>query len=299
MKVAIVQFKPRKGCYTENLAAATQAFAQMGAQGLPDLVVLPEAALTGYFLEGAVYELAQSAQHCARDLAAAWRQANGAAPVELVCGFYENDAGTYYNSALYLTIEPDAYRIVHVHRKLFLPTYGVFDEDRFLSRGRRVAAFETPFGRAAILLCEDLWHSIVPTMAALKGARLLIVPSAAPGRGIDASCAGELTSVTRWRELLSLTAGEHGVFIIYAGLVGFEGGKGFTGSSSVVDPHGVALVRADALDACIVRAQLDLREIDAARANLPLLGDLNAVLCDLFLDDELPLPHCRCDASSR
>ena len=81
---------------------------------------------------------------------------------------------------------------------------------------------------------------------------------------------------------LESTAGEHGVFLLYAGLAGFEGGKGMTGSSRIVNPRGETIVEAPALGAQIIRAALDLREIDLARASLPLLGDLNAVLPDLL-----------------
>ena len=201
----------------------------------------------------------------------------------------KNDGGTYYNSAIYLNVDAGKAGIVHVHRKMFLPTYGVFDEERFLSRGRKVGVFETPFGRAAMLICEDVWHTLVPAIAAIKGARVLIVPSAAPGRGIDGD--GELTSITRWREILRTIATEHGVYVLYCGLTGFEGGKGMTGSSSVIDPRGVTLVEGPTSQACIVRADIDLREIDLARAGLPLLGDLAAALPDLLLDDELPIPR--------
>jgi predicted amidohydrolase len=180
---------------------------------------------------------------------------------------------------------------------MFLPTYGVFDEERFLSRGRELGVFETQFGRMALLVCEDAYHAIVPTIAAIKGARVLIVPSASPGRGIEEK--GELSSIAQWREMLRLAALEHGIYIIYAGLTGFEGGKGMTGSSCIVDPRGVVLVQAPSSEACIVRAELDLREIDLARASLPLLGDLAAVLPDLLLDPELPLPRAKCDAADR
>jgi len=208
-----------------------------------------------------------------------------------VCGFYENADGTYYNSALYatLTVAGDA-AIRHVHRKMFLPTYGVFDEERFLSRGRRLETFDGAFGRTAILICEDAWHSIMPTIAAVKGAHIMIIPSASPGRGI-AGENGELESVAHWGNLLRSIASEHGVFVLYAGLAGFEGGKGMTGSSSVVDPFGAVIVKAPTLGACIVRADIDLNAVSLARASLPLLGDLHAVLPDLLLDDELPLPR--------
>ena len=97
--------------------------------------------------------------------------------------------------------------------------------------------------------------------------------------------------------MLRLAAVEHGIYVLYCGLTGFEGGKGMTGSSCVVDPRGRILVQAPPTQACIVRADLDLREIDLARASLPLLGDLEAVLPDLLLDDDLPLPRGRYDAA--
>jgi N-carbamoylputrescine amidase len=296
LRVALLQTKPAKGQYARNLAAAGEAFAQLTGDP-PDLAVLPEAALTGYFLEGAVYDLALPAAGFARDLAQAWRQGGGAS-VDISAGFFENDGGTYYNSAIYVEVEPHRERIVHIHRKMFLPTYGVFDEERFLSRGHKLDAFETRFGTMAIAICEDACHAIVPTIAAIKGARILIVPSASPGRGIE-NGEGELQSITQWRERLRLAAIEHGIYVIYAGLTGFEGGKGMTGSSCVVDPRGRILVQAPAAEACIVRADLDLREIDLARASLPLLGDLEAVLPDLLLDEELPLPRTRYDVADR
>lgn len=287
LRVGIVQSKPAKGEYARNLTEAGKAFAQL-AESPPDLIVLPEAALTGYFLEGAVYELALPAATFAHDLARAWRSVS-AQPVAIAAGFFENDGGTYYNSAVYLHVDRDGERIVHRHRKMFLPTYGVFDEERFLSRGRKLGVFETRFGTMALLICEDAFHAITCTIAAVKGARILIIPSASPGRGVESE--GELESVARWRDILRDAAMEHGIFIIYAGLTGFEGGKGMSGSSCVVDPRGRVLVQAPATQACIVRAELDLREIELARASLPLLGDLGAALPDLLLDDELPLPR--------
>lgn len=293
--VAIVQAKPRKGNVEANFAELQETFEQIIKEGAPDLIILPEAAMTGYFLEGAVYDLAETADEFATKLADAWRKAGGTAQVDLVCGFYENDRGTYYNSAVYLTAGKRGHEIVHVHRKMFLPTYGVFDEERFLSRGRKLSVFETRFGTMALLICEDVWHSIMPTIAAIKGARFIIVPSAAPGRGIENEA--ELESISVWRSLLTGAASEHGVYLLYAGLTGFEGGKGMTGSSCIIDPRGHVLVQAPAIGGCIVRAKIDMREIDLARASLPLLGDLASVLPDLLLDDELPIARGAADVA--
>ncbi len=286
VRLAIVQTKPRKGDVAANVSTLRATFAQLGAPDRPDLIVLPEAALTGYFLEGAVYDLAFTAPAFAGLLAQTWRAALAPRPagtIDIVAGFYENDGGTYYNAAMYLRIEDGVETVVHVHRKIFLPTYGVFDEERFVSRGRQLATFATCFGTAAILICEDAWHAIVPTLAAVRGARLLIIPSASPGRGVGTTT-GELESIDHWHAVMRLHAVEHGVFIVYAGLAGFEGGKGMTGSSCVIDPYGRRLVAAPALGACILRATLDLAEIDRARASLPLIGDLSTVLPGLLRD---------------
>jgi predicted amidohydrolase len=299
LDVAVVQWKPRKGDPAANFGELEAAFAQLlaGPGGAPALVVLPEAAMTGYFLEGGVYELALPAAAFAARLDEAWRAAGGTADVDVCCGFYENADGAYHNSALYATIGGAGPRIAHVHRKMFLPTYGVFDEERFLTRGRSLAVFPSAFGTAAILICEDAWHAIMPTIAALKGARLLIVPSASPGRGLAG--AGLLESLERWRATLSLTASEHGVYILYAGLTGFEGGKGMSGGSSVVAPNGELLASLDELSPAILRARLDPDEVDLARATLPLLGNLGAVLPDLWFDPDLPLPRGGVDAAGR
>jgi predicted amidohydrolase len=296
VNVAVVQVKPRKGDADANFAKLREAFAQLAAADPVDLIVLPEAAMTGYFLEGAVFELAVEARAFADRLAQTWHQAGGKREVDIVCGFYENDRGTYYNSALYAAIDGKA-SVRHVHRKMFLPTYGVFDEERFLSRGRKLSAFDTRLGRVAMLICEDAWHALMPTIAAIKGARVLIIPSASPGRGLAGD--GELESVTYWRNLLHDYAVEHGIFIIYAGLAGFEGGKGMTGSSCVIGPRGEVIVQGPALGECILRASLDLGDVEIARASLPLLGDLGAVLPDLLLDDELPLPRAMSEPCSR
>lgn len=290
--IAIVQSKPSKGKYAENLARTREIFSEIAsAEEPPSVVVLPEAAMTGYFLEGAVYDLALSAERFAADLARTWREAAGDRSVEICSGFYENDDGTYYNSAIFVRVGNGRHQIVHVHRKMFLPTYGVFDEERFLSRGRRLQVFESSVGRTAIMICEDVWHTIMPTIAAVKGARVFFVPSAAPGRGIEGN--SELTSITHWRALLSGSASEHGVYVVYAGLTGFEGGKGMTGSSAIYDPRGLTQVSGPAIGECVVHGFIDEREIDLARASLPLLGDLSAVLPDLLLDEELPLPKGR------
>ena len=185
-----------------------------------------------------------------------------------------------YNSAAYVRLGAGAPEILHVHRKNFLPTYGLFDEERFVERGHEMRAFDTPWGRAAILVCEDAWHSLSGTVAALDDAQLIFLSSAAPARGVwprDDAIPGP-ASVARWERLVRDIAEEHGVFVTFANLVGSEGGKMFPGSSMVMGPRGDMRVRAPVWDEAIVTATIDFGDLARARADTPLLADLRTAL---------------------
>jgi predicted amidohydrolase len=281
LNLALVQFAPRKGDVSANLDMLAAAFDTLrrGALGIPDIVVFPEACLSGYFVEGAVREVALSAEEALRRVNALAKKAFGArhSSIDVVFGFYEDDAGKLYNSALYASLGAKPV-LRHVHRKMFLPTYGVFDEERFVSRGSSVGAFPTRFGKAAILICEDACHSLAITVAAVQGAQIIFVPSASPGRGLEDH---EPANVRLWRDLLRVAAAEHGIFIVYAGLLGFEGGKGFTGSSRVVGPAGDVRAEAPFDEPAILRVRIRLEDVAVARAALPMLGDLEANLPEL------------------
>jgi len=281
LQLAIAQLRPHKGAYRENLCRLGRMFREAAAWATPPgLVVTPESALTGYFLEGGVRDLAVPAEQLFDDLSGQHQEA-GAPPFDVAIGFYEVYQNRLYNSALYATLGGDAAGIRHVHRKVFLPTYGVFDEERFVEAGRSVQAFATPWGRAAVLICEDAWHSITPMLAALDGAQVIVIPSASPARGIQpVAGASRPASVLRWEHIVQDIAGEHGVFVALAQLVGFEGGKAFAGGSLVAGPRGDLIAHGPLFEEGLVPVALDLEEITRARADLPLLSDL-----------EMRLPH--------
>jgi NAD+ synthetase len=280
LTVSLAQLRPRKGRYAENLARLGEMFRE--AAGLPTppgLIVAPESALTGYFLEGGVRELAIEAGRLFEDLARVHRE-SGAADMDVALGFYERHSNHIYNSALYASLGGSDAGIRHVHRKVFLPTYGVFDEERFVAAGDSVQAFDTRWGRAALLICEDAWHSIVPTIAALDGAEMLIVPSASPARGLQPSGDDDErpASIGRWERIMQDIAGEHGVFVALTHLVGFEGGKAFVGGSLIAGPRGNLIVEGPVFEEALVTASLDLSDIARVRAEMPLLADLEARL---------------------
>ena len=290
--LALAQLKPRKGEYAANLARLGGVFAQLATLSpRPAILHLPETALTGYFLEGGVRDHAMTAGELARDLGAAYRRAvPDGQPLDVVIGFYERFSHTLHNSALYVRLGGDhgpGWEIGHVHRKNFLPTYGMFDEERFVERGLGISAFDWPhareLGRAAMLVCEDAWHSLTGTIAALDGAEILFLCSAAPARGPIAN--GPAT-VARWERLVRDIAEEHGVYVAYSSLVGSEGGKLLSGSSMIVGPRGDVRARAPLWDEAIVTATIDLDDVQRARADMPLLSDLRNAMPHIRVDLE-------------
>ncbi len=288
LTVALCQFAPRKGDTAANLARLGELCAQAAQLSpRPQVVQFPETSLSGYFVEGGVREVAVTAGALAYDLDDAYRMASArmgldAVPIDVIVGFYERWRDTLHNSSAYITIGLDDGPPIlrHVHRKNFLPTYGLFDEERFVERGTEIRAFEAPWGRAAILVCEDAWHSLTGTIAALDGAQVVFVCSAAPARGVwprDDGVPGPY-SAARWERLIRDIAEEHGVYATCANLVGTEGGKRFFGSSLLVGPGGDVRARAPVWDESFVSITIDLDDLVRARADSPLLSDLRVAL---------------------
>lgn len=278
LRLGLAQFRPAKANYTANRAQIASLLADAVAQvPRPDVLHFPETALTGYFLEGGVRDLAVTAGTLAADLQ---HDFAGLAPagvtLDVVIGFYERWRNTLYNSLMYVTLGGDAAIVRHVHRKNFLPTYGLFDEARFVEAGRDVRAFETSWGRAALLVCEDAWHSITGTIAALDGAEVVFVSAAAPARGPwprgDAN--GGPASVYRWERLIRDIAEEHGMFVSLSNLVGSEGGKMFSGASCIVGPHGDVRHTLPLFTPAMASITCDLHDLVRARSDAPLLSDV-------------------------
>ena len=288
LTIAICQFAPTKGDTAANLLRLGSLCAQAASlDPRPQVLQFPETALSGYFVEGGVRDVATTAGALAYDLDDAYRTQCAAAgitsvAIDVVVGFYERWHDTLHNSAAYLTIGLDDGPPVirHVHRKNFLPTYGLFDEERFVERGHDIRAFETPWGRAAILVCEDAWHSIAGTIAALDGAQVIFVSCAAPARGIWPRSDGVPGpySAARWERLIRDIAEEHGVYASFANLVGTEGGKRFFGTSHIVGPGGDVRGRSPVWDESFLSVTLDLDDLVRARADAPLLSDLRVAL---------------------
>ena len=279
LRLGLAQFRPAKANYTANRAQVAGLIAEaIALDPRPDVLHFPETALTGYFLEGGVRDLAVTAGTLAADLHHDFaRIAPDGVVLDVVIGFYERWRNTLHNSVMFVTLGLPEPVIVHVHRKNFLPTYGLFDEARFVEPGREIRAFDTRWGRAAMLVCEDAWHSVTGTIAALDGAEVVFVSSAAPARGpwprTDANDGP--ASVYRWERLIRDIAEEHGMFVSLSNLVGSEGGKMFSGSSILCGPHGDVRHTLPLFTPAMAVLTCDLRDLVRARADAPLLSDVS------------------------
>lgn len=269
LTVALAQMAPVKADVPRNLDTIADLCRQSSREGA-DLVVFPEGAVTGYFLEGGVLEHALTGEDLLVEVRKRFKPDRS---LDVLVGFYEKDGGNLFNSAAYLELDAKGGRIVHVYRKFFLPTYGVFDEERFVSRGTELGVFDTRFGKLGVLICEDVWHSILPTLCALRGAQLILIPSASPARGFS----NELPeNHDRYRRMLRAIGEEHGVWCANAHLCGFEGGKGFVGGSFFVDPFGKVVAESPIQEEHLLLATVDLDLIEVARAQTPLISDLKS-----------------------
>ena len=268
LRAVLCQVKPRKGNVQANIAAVREALVP-GA----DIAVFPETVLSGYFVEGAALEVALSPEGLVGALGAPPDGCDG----DVVIGFYERGRTSVRNSIAYLTPGDGRYEIVHIHRKVFLPTYGIFEEARFVEPGREVCAFETRFGRVGMMICEDLWHSLTPTILALDGADLLFCACASPARGYEAS-RSRPANLAEWDRIAARTAKEHGVFVLLSHLAGSEGGKLFAGGSTAWGPDGTLLGRGPLFGDGSTPVTLDLHEITRVRTESPFLSDLRTAL---------------------
>lgn len=264
------QFAPKKADVRANLDSIAQ-FVREAAAAKVDVLVFPESATSGYYLEGGVLECSLTASALQSELASRLGGLNS--DIDFCLGFYEEHEELLYNSAAYFSLIQGDLKLVQIYRKIFLPTYGTFDEDRFVSRGTELPVFDTRFGKVAILICEDIWHSIMPTLVALQGAQVLLVPSASPARGFKGEVPG---NVERYERLLKAIAEEHSIYVLNSMLCGFEGGKGFAGVSSITDAEGEVIAKSPMLEPHLLVSEVDLDALAMIRANSPLLSDLKS-----------------------
>lgn len=270
---AAVQLAPRLGNLEANMAMYEEQVREARGRGA-ELLVFPELSLTGYFLKDMVSTVALRL-----DSPEVGRLRELSRGIGLLAGLVEETPEfRFYNSAVYF----EDGEIRHVHRKIYLPTYGLFDEGRYFARGDRIRSFSSRFGRMAVLICEDMWHLSTVYVAAMDRAVTILCPSTSPLRGI--SDATEQDDNARyWEQLLSTYAQAFSLFVVYANRVGFEDGVGFWGGSALVDPRGESIAKGRYYDPDLVVGELNLKRARQRRVVSPMLRDENLDLTLLEL----------------
>lgn len=268
VRVALAQIDPALGDIRSNMDLHLRMIESARDAGA-DVVVFPELSLTGYVLRDQVADLAEPL-----DGPTIGRLSQAARGIDVVAGFAEDGAGhRFFNAAAYLA---DG-KLVHVHRKVYLPDYGLFEEGRDFGRGAVLRAFDSPrAGRCAIATCEDLWHATTAWILAQDGAEVLFVPSSGPSRGArDDTGPG---SIAVWRELLRMTARFQTTYVVYVNRVGFEDGLNFGGGSMVIDPFGREVAALEPLEPGLCVVDLHDEVLRRARTAYPLLRDTDLEL---------------------
>ena len=261
--VVLAQIKPKLGCIADNLALIEERIQQATAAGT-DLIIFPELALTGYFLKDLVPEVARQL-----DSPEIMRMVELSRNISIAVGFVEVTSDyRFFNTALYL--EDGA--IKHLHRKVYLPTYGLFDEQRYFARGEQFRAFDTKFGRMGMMICEDMWHLSASYILAMDGATTLICLSSSPARGISGDSLG---SSDAWQKLTSTTAMFLNCRVLYCNRVGYEDGVNFWGGSEYIAPSGESMARAALLEDDMLAATVEEGVLRRERIFSPMLRDEN------------------------
>jgi predicted amidohydrolase len=264
LTLALAQTNARLGDLNSNLEKHLQ-FIDDAQRSDADLILFPELSMTGYLLQDITTDVACRPE---KNDPTFGPLLEASRTIDVLLGFVEEDERhRFYISAAYLSQG----EIVHIHRKVYLPTYGLFDEGRFFAQGNRIRAFDTRLGRFGVLICEDFWHASPPYLLWLDGADVMLFISASPGRGPDQ---GEKLGTTRWVErILQAYASLFTTFVAHTNRVGFEDGLHFRGGATVFDPDGQRIATGPYQQEALTLAEVDLQQLRRTRSRLPLLRD--------------------------
>jgi predicted amidohydrolase len=266
LRIALAQVAPRLGELEANLERHRELIRLARGSGA-GLVVFPELGLTGYLLQDLAGEVAMRLDDPRLGALAAETSGGGSAIVSFV-----EESGDHRLFIAAALMEDGELR--HVHRKVFLPTYGQFDERRFFAPGDTVRATPSRLGvGVGIGVCEDFWHLQTPQLLALDGAQLLVNVSSSPGRDLAARNEVGLGTATSWRTLMRTYAQLTTSFVVFVNRVGVDESMTFWGGSEVIAPSGEAIFSAPFFDDDLFLVDVNLDDVRRERIALPLLRD--------------------------
>lgn len=263
MKLGLAQISPYLGDVKRNFKLHLN-YIEKSIKKKIDLLIFPELSLTGYTLKDLVEEVAINPKDAPyfKKLKVLSRE------ISFILGFVEEkEKGLFYNSAAFFS----GGKILHIHRKVFLPTSGMFEEGKFYGQGKNLKTFNTPFSKMGIMICREFLHYGASYLLFAGGAEMIIVLSAAPGRGVSKK--GSFETSRMW-ELMGETISRFSTaFLVYCNRVGFEDGVVFAGGSFIYNPLGQLVARASYFDKDFLLHEIDLSEIREVRKRWPYKRD--------------------------
>lgn len=243
-----------------NVERAERVITEAVAQGT-DLIVFPELHITGYDIGAVDTDLSISPDD---DRLLRLSKAAGRAAVLL--GFVEAGRGihTYNSAGYYLGGE-----LLHLHRKLYLPTYRTYEERKHFTPGPNLRAFETEYGRMATLICNDAWQPPLAFIATQDGARVLLVPTASA----QSNFPRRYDSAGYWHGITRFYGRMFQLYVVFVNRVGVERELRFWGGSHIIDPWGDVVAEAPLVSEHVSTAVVDLAEVRRRRREIPLVKE--------------------------
>ena len=272
IKIAIGQVNPVLANIDLNIEKHC-SFIEQAIDEKADLIVFPELSLTGYSLKDATFDVALKKDDSKLEVLKKL-----SSKISISCGFVElGDRFEFYNTQLFF----EKNELLTRHRKVYLPTYGVFEEERYFSSGNRFKAFNSQLARMGSLICEDIWHAASGLILALDGASVMLVTAAGLTRGTSKGIKPE--NITAWETIVKSLAISTTSYVIFANRVGVEDGLVFWGGSEVILPSGQTQQKAEYYKEQLLTATIDMHQLKHARLNTTLLSDEKLpVLIDEF-----------------
>jgi predicted amidohydrolase len=263
--VTLAQIDCLLGDVEANLRRAMEVVAEAKNEGA-DLVVFPELSLAGYALKEFSTDVAIDARS-----EPILSLAEEAGEMGVVVGFCEEGRGFHvYNSAAYL----EGGSLLHLHRKLYLPNYRIYEERKHYNPGQSLRAFDTRLGRMAILICNDAWQPFVPFIAVQDGAQVLIIPA---NSGLY-PYPELLDTKEYWRDITRFYARMLESYVIFVNRIGEEENLVFLGYSHVVDPWGRVVAEGPGREEALITVDIDLGNVRRRRREVPLVKEARLAL---------------------
>ena len=252
-RLALAQVNPTVGDIVGNTDIVLRRIEEARA-AKADLVALPELMLTGYPPE----DLLLKPSFIRDNLAALERVVAASKGIAVVVGFVNSEGNQVYNAA---AVAHNG-KLAGVYHKVYLPNYGVFDEDRYFKPGRVCPVYTINGVAVGVNICEDIWYALGPVpLQREAGAEVIVNINGSPFH------AGKFASRER---MLGTRAADNGLYIGYVNTVGGQDELVFDGASVVLDVEGAPVARAAQFQEELLVADLDVERVFHHRLRAPL-----------------------------